>query len=82
MAKASRAKGVAGEKEVADIYTEHGFEVRGLEGRGDHLAIKGPHDGVFPPLDDVLGWFVDDRYTDAQILELVRNAVDSLRSER
>ena len=40
MARASRAKGVAGEHEVAAIYTEHGFEVRGLEGRGDHLAIK------------------------------------------
>ena len=46
MARASRAKGVAGEHEVAAIYTEHGFEVRGLEGRGDHLAIK--YNGVGP----------------------------------
>ena len=40
MAKASRAKGLAFEREVAKVYQEHGFEVRGLEGEGDHLCIK------------------------------------------
>ena len=40
MARASRAKGVAGEREVAQVYAEHGWTVRGLEGEGDHLAIK------------------------------------------
>ena len=42
MAKASRAKGLAFEREVAKVYQEHGFEVRGLEGEGDHLAMRGP----------------------------------------
>ena len=40
MAKASRSKGLAFEREVARVYQEHGFEVRGLEGEGDHLALK------------------------------------------
>jgi hypothetical protein len=39
MSGASRAKGVRGEHEVAAIWRSHGFEVRGLEGSGDHLCI-------------------------------------------
>jgi len=35
----SRAKGLAAEHEVAQLYRAHGFTVRGLEGLGDHLAI-------------------------------------------
>ena len=54
MARPSRAKGVAGEHEVAAIYTEHGFEVRGLEGRGDHLAIKRLNHGQRRELDTAL----------------------------
>jgi hypothetical protein len=42
MAKASRQKGLRGEHEVAAIFRAHGFEVRGLEGEGDHLCILGP----------------------------------------
>jgi len=36
---ASRAKGVKGEREVAKIWQAAGFEVRGLEGQGDHLVM-------------------------------------------
>jgi hypothetical protein len=39
---ASRRKGLAGEHEVAAIFRAHGFEVRGLEGSGDHLCIARP----------------------------------------
>jgi hypothetical protein len=39
MSGASRAKGVRGEHEVAAIWEAHGWEVRGLEGSGDHLCI-------------------------------------------
>lgn len=39
MARASRTKGVAGEREVAAIYRRAGFAVRGLEGEGDHLCV-------------------------------------------
>ena len=39
MSGASRAKGLRGEHEVAAIWRAHGFEVRGLEGEGDHLCI-------------------------------------------
>ena len=35
----SRAKGVAAEREVADIWQTAGATVRGLEGQGDHLVI-------------------------------------------
>jgi hypothetical protein len=34
-----RSKGLRGEHEVAAIFRAHGFEVRGLEGTGDHLCI-------------------------------------------
>jgi hypothetical protein len=44
--KRSRGKGIAGEREVANVWKDHGLEVRGLEGEGDHLAIvKGRTDG-------------------------------------
>lgn len=46
MAKASRDKGRAGEREVAQLYERAGAEVRGLEGRGDHLVIT---PGLFGP---------------------------------
>ena len=36
-----RRKGVKGEREVRNILEEHGFDVRGLEGEGDHIATKG-----------------------------------------
>lgn len=39
MSRASRAKGVRGEREVATIYEGHGLAVRGLEGAGDHLIV-------------------------------------------
>ena len=39
---ASRRKGLTGEHEVAAIFRRHGFEVRGLEGTGDHLCIMAP----------------------------------------
>lgn len=39
MSRAERAKGVRGEREVLDLYTRHGFTVRGLEASGDHLAF-------------------------------------------
>src|SRR5438132_7030509 len=42
MGSASRRKGLAGEREVADLWRAHGFEVRGLEGEGDHLVICAP----------------------------------------
>jgi len=39
VAKRSRAKGLSGEHEVAQLYRKHGFTVRGLEGLGDHLVL-------------------------------------------
>lgn len=39
--KGRRDKGIRGEREVMRLLQEAGFEVRGLEGRGDHLALKG-----------------------------------------
>lgn len=39
MANLSRRKGVEGEREVAAIWREHGFDVRGLELQGDHTVI-------------------------------------------
>jgi hypothetical protein len=37
-----RAKGLAAEREVAEIWKAHGLEVRNLEGSGDHLVLV-PH---------------------------------------
>lgn len=39
MSRRERDKGVAGEREVAAMYEALGFEVRGLEGAGDHLIV-------------------------------------------
>jgi hypothetical protein len=44
MSGASRRKGVAGEREVAQAFEAIGVHVRGLEGGGDHLAIWTPDD--------------------------------------
>ena len=38
--RAARRKGVAGEREVAQRFEAAGWTVRGLEGGGDHLAVK------------------------------------------
>jgi len=38
--KGRRDKGIAGEREVHGRLVEYGWEVRGLEGKGDHLAFK------------------------------------------
>lgn len=38
MPASSRRKGIVGEREVARVYEAAGFEVRGLEGSGDHLV--------------------------------------------
>ena len=35
-----RDKGVRGEREVAQLFEQAGFEVRGLEGLGDHNAFR------------------------------------------
>ena len=35
----SRVKGVAAEREAADLWTAAGFTVRGLEAGGDHLIV-------------------------------------------
>jgi hypothetical protein len=50
MAASSRRKGVLGEREVARIWQAAGFEVRGLEGLGDHLVIfaRRPQPGMQP----------------------------------
>lgn len=44
----SRLKGRRGEAEVAAIWREHGFEVRGLEGKGDHIIVQQIELGVVP----------------------------------
>lgn len=38
-AAGSRRKGLAGERQVADLFEAQGFAVRGLEGSGDWLAF-------------------------------------------
>jgi len=39
---ASRRKGLTGEREVAQTFERGGWTVRGLEGGGDHFAVKLP----------------------------------------
>jgi Holliday junction resolvase len=39
MSRRERDKGVRGEREVLELLERHGFEVRGLEEAGDHLAF-------------------------------------------
>jgi hypothetical protein len=41
MATSSRRKGVKGEAEVARIFRDAGYDVRGLEGLGDWLCLYG-----------------------------------------
>jgi hypothetical protein len=46
MPNREREKGRKGEAEVAGLYRAAGFEVRGLEGGGDHLVVCGASSGV------------------------------------
>jgi Holliday junction resolvase len=46
MSRTERDKGLKGEREVAAIYTARGFDVRGLEGTGDHLIVCDPASGL------------------------------------
>lgn len=46
MGRAERDKGRKGEREVAVIFEARGFEVRGLEGSGDHLIVCEPASGI------------------------------------
>ena len=39
VSKRERRKGLEGEREVAAIWRDSGFDVRGLEGEGDHTVI-------------------------------------------
>jgi hypothetical protein len=39
MSRTERTKGLVGEREVRALYEAHGYEVRGLESGGDHLAV-------------------------------------------
>jgi len=41
-----RRKGVNGEREVKDAFAQAGFDVRGLEGGGDHIATRGRPGGL------------------------------------
>lgn len=36
-----RRKGVVGEREVTHLFSDAGFDVRGLEGLGDHIVSRG-----------------------------------------
>lgn len=40
MSKRERDKGLAGEREVKHVFGQHGWTMRGLEGQGDHIAVK------------------------------------------
>jgi hypothetical protein len=40
MSKRERDKGLRGENEVRHIFVGHGWALRGLEGEGDHIALK------------------------------------------
>jgi hypothetical protein len=39
VSRTERTKGLVGEREVRAIYEKQGYEVRGLEAGGDHVAI-------------------------------------------
>lgn len=41
-----RRKGVKGEREVTLMFLDAGFDMRGLEGLGDHIATKGKPGGL------------------------------------
>jgi hypothetical protein len=40
MPNRERRKGLEGEREVAAVWRANGFDVRGLEGEGDHTVIR------------------------------------------
>jgi hypothetical protein len=40
MSKTERDKGLLGEREVKHVFANHGWTMRGLEGLGDHIAVK------------------------------------------
>src|SRR5262245_32986772 len=44
--KGRRNKGLRGEREVTQLFTDAGFDMRGLEGLGDHIATKGRPGGL------------------------------------
>ena len=46
---ASRRKGLAGERECADVFIDAGWTLRGLQSSGDWLAFK-PRGGKWPAL--------------------------------
>lgn len=41
MSNRERAKGLRGERDVRSLMELYGWTVRGLEGEGDHLALRG-----------------------------------------
>jgi hypothetical protein len=43
--KHKRNKGVVGEREVKSVFAAHRWTMRGLEGQGDHIAIRVRHLG-------------------------------------
>jgi hypothetical protein len=53
VANRERDKGLRGEREVAAIWREYGFDVRGLEGEGDHaisIGYRGEASGAHYPV--------------------------------
>jgi len=40
MSKVERDKGIRGEREVKHVFASRGWTMRGLEGQGDHIALK------------------------------------------
>jgi hypothetical protein len=53
VARASRTKGLVGEREVAAVWRSAGLEVRNLEGQGDNLVIAA---ALYATPDDVVPW--------------------------
>lgn len=45
----ARRKGLTGERDVADLFEQAGWTVRGLEGSGDWLALKAADNLTAPP---------------------------------
>jgi hypothetical protein len=40
VSKRERDKGLLGEREIKHVFGQHGWAMRGLEGQGDHIAMK------------------------------------------
>jgi len=40
MSKTERDKGLRGELEIKHVFAAHGWTMRGLEGQGDHIALR------------------------------------------